>query len=287
MARRCEIGVSALSLMIVRFWGVRGSIAVPGAATLRYGGNTACVSIEIGNRMLILDAGTGIRVLGQQLAGTEQHLSVLISHAHADHIAGFAFFAPLYEPGRRIDVIDFEEAGRAWSLLELFDGLHSPVLRVQAAAASRRPGGADLKALRDIGFDVRTIPLNHPGGAWGFRITDDGRSFVYMTDNEIDAGDARTSFAGFADFCRGADVLCHDAQFLEEEMPARVRWGHTSVERACDLAIAAGVRRLVLFHHDPDRTDTALDRIAQTAAQRTTPHGTRCDVAWEGLCIQL
>ena len=273
--------------MIARFWGVRGSIAVPGADTLRYGGNTACVSLEVDSRLLILDAGTGIRPLGATLVGSTQELCILISHAHADHIAGFPFFAPIYERDRCIDVVDFEEGGRTWSLLQVLDGLHSPMLPAHAAAACRHAGGPDFAVLRDKGFDVRAIPLNHPGGAWGFRVFDRGRSFVYMTDNEIDAADARTSFDAFVRFCHGSDVLCHDAQFLDDEMPSRAGWGHSSVNQACDLAIAAGVQHLVLFHHDPDRSDDALDRIALAATERVSPYGIRCDAAREGLSIQL
>ncbi len=273
--------------MIAQFWGVRGSVPVPGRDTLKYGGNTACVSLDVDGRMLILDAGTGIRPLGSLLANSKHDLCILLSHAHADHISGFPFFAPIYETERCIDVIDFEFDGRTWSLLQLFDGLHSPVQPVQAAAVCRHAGPAGFSMLRRKGFDVTAIPLNHPGGAWGFRILNGGRSFVYMTDNEIDAVDGRTSFDTFAAFCRGADVLVHDAQFLATEMARYAGWGHSSVDRACDLAVAAGVQRLILFHHDPGRTDAALDAIGADARARIAPHDIRCDVAWEGLTLTL
>ncbi len=273
--------------MIVRFWGVRGSIAVPGEETLRYGGNTSCVSVDIDGRLLVLDAGTGIRNLARSLEGGTRSVFLLLSHPHADHIAGFAFFAPLYDDDRCVNVFEYEDGDVRWSPLSLYDGLHSPVRVGQAIAVCRRELGPDCKGLRDLGFDVQSIPLNHPGGALGFRIADRGRSFVYMTDNELDADDPRTSFDTFASFCRDADVLCHDAQYLDGDLPRKLGWGHSTVTRACDLAIAAGVRWLVLFHHDPGRTDAALDEIGVLAAARLEPHGIRCDVAWEGLTLDI
>jgi phosphoribosyl 1,2-cyclic phosphodiesterase len=273
--------------MIVRYWGVRGSISVPGEETLRYGGNTSCVSVEIGGRLLVLDAGTGVRNLGRSIAAGTTDITVLVTHPHADHVAGFPFFAPLYDPDRCVNVFDFENGGVRWSPLEMYDGLTSPVPVGQAVAVCRRILGPNCEGLRDLGFEVSCIPLNHPGGAWGFRIVDAGRSFVHLTDNELDSTEPRTSFEEFADFCRNADVLCHDAQYLDGELPRKLGWGHSTVNRVCDLAIAADVRRLVLFHHDPNRTDDALDAIAEAASARLTAHGIHCDVAWEGLMLDI
>lgn len=273
--------------MIIRFWGVRGSIAVPGPSTLRYGGNTACVSVEAGARMIVLDAGTGIRALGDALSGKRTEMFVLLSHPHADHVCGFPFFAPLYENGGCVELFDYEHGGTRWSLLEMLEGFQSPVRPTQAAAACRKPLATGLKQLRAHGFEVRTIPLNHPGGALGFRIEYGGCSFVYMTDNEIDASEPSTSFDAFVEFCAGADVLCHDAQYLATELPARLGWGHSTVDRACDLAEAARVRKLLLFHHDPGRTDDVLDRIVADAAGRLLSSGIECIAAREGSSIEL
>jgi phosphoribosyl 1,2-cyclic phosphodiesterase len=273
--------------MIVRFWGVRGSIAVPGEATLRYGGNTSCVSVELDGRLLVLDAGTGIRNLARSIEASTKDIVLLVTHPHADHVAGFAFFTPLYETERCVNVFDFDDGDVHWSPLSLYDGLHSPVHVHQAVAVCRRILGPNCEGLREMGFDARCIALNHPGGAWGYRLTEGARSFVYMTDNELDAAEPRTSFDEFAAFCHGADVLCHDAQYIDGEMPQKVGWGHSTVNRVCDLAIAAGVRRLILFHHDPGRTDAALDGIAARATERLSAHGIHCDVAWEGLMLEV
>lgn len=273
--------------MIIRFWGVRGSIAVPGPSTLRYGGNTACVSVEAGTRMIVLDAGTGIRALGHALSGKRTETFVLLSHPHADHVCGFPFFAPLYQNGGCVVLFDYEHGGMHWSLLEMLEGFQSPVRPIQAAAACRKPLATGLNELRSHGFEVRTIPLNHPGGALGFRIEYGGHSFVYMTDNEVDASEPSTSFDEFVEFCAGADVLCHDAQYLAHELPARLGWGHSTVDRACDLAEAARVRKLVLFHHDPTRTDDVIDEIVTGAAGRLLSSGIECVGASEGNSIEL
>jgi phosphoribosyl 1,2-cyclic phosphodiesterase len=273
--------------MIVRFWGVRGSIAVPGEATMRYGGNTSCVSVDLGNRLLILDAGTGILNLARAIENDGRDITLLITHPHADHVAGFPFFTPLYDEERCVNVFDFTDGDVHWSPIEMYDGLYSPVRLHQAVAVCRRVLGPNCEGLRDLGFDAHCIALNHPGGAWGYRIMDGDRSFVYMTDNELDASDPRTSFDAFVEFCRGAEVLCHDAQYLDGEIPAKTGWGHSTVTRVCDLAVAAGVRRVVLFHHDPGRTDAALDGIASFASDRLAAHGIHCDVAWEGLMVEI
>lgn len=273
--------------MKVRFWGVRGSIAVPGETTLRYGGNTSCVSVEMDGRLVVLDAGTGIRNLADTIHAETRDITLLVTHPHTDHVSGFPFFTPLYDADRCVNVFDFDDGAVHWSPLELYDGLHSPVQMHQAVAVCRRMLGPNCEGLRDLGIHADCIALNHPGGAWGYRLFHGDRSFVYMTDNELDAEEPRTSFEAFTDFCRDADVLCHDAQYLDGEMPGRLGWGHSTVTRVCDLAVAAGVHRLVLFHHDPGRSDTALDEIARTAAARLSPYGIACDVAWEGLTLDI
>lgn len=274
--------------MIVTFWGVRGSTPAPGPETVRYGGNTACVTAEIEDRILIIDAGTGIRSLGTALRHDRRRMFLVLTHPHYDHILGFPFFAPLYEPGSRIHCIDYDNAGRTFTVEQMFDGVHVPMRLAQVADACERTYDDGLGLLARNGFDVRAISLNHPGGALGYRITHAGRSFVHITDNELAVPEPRTtSFAGFVEFCRGADLLAHDAQWIDDDMPAHRGWGHSTVAQACDLAAAAGVGRLVLFHHDPDRTDDALDALQEQARDRLAPHGIDCVAAYEGLRIDL
>jgi ribonuclease BN (tRNA processing enzyme) len=244
------------------------------------------VTVEIGDRILVIDAGTGIRSLGAALRHDRRQMFLLLTHPHYDHILGFPFFAPLYEPGARIHCIDYENAGRTFTVEQMFDGVHVPMRLAQVAAACERTHGLDF--LAGSGFDVRAIPLNHPGGALGYRIAHAGRSFVHITDNELAAPDPRTtSFATFVEFCRGADLLAHDAQWIDDDLPAHRGWGHSTVAQACDLAAAAGAGRLVLFHHDPDRTDDALDALQEQARDRLAPHGIDCVAAYEGLRIDL
>jgi phosphoribosyl 1,2-cyclic phosphodiesterase len=274
--------------MIVTFWGVRGSTPVPGPDTLRYGGNTACVTVEIGGRILVIDAGTGIRRLGNELLENPKEVFLLLTHPHSDHTVGFPFFAPLYQPGSRCHVLDYEHAGQRFSLFDLFDGMHIPMQRTQMSGLCQQTSEEPLSYLKRHGFATKAIALNHPGGALGYRITHEGRSFVHLTDNELRASDERTTtFDEFVAFCHGADVLSHDAQYVDVDLPDKSGWGHSTVADTCDLAIAAHVGRLIFFHHDPDRTDDAVDAIQAAAQERLAPHGIDCIAAYEGLRIDL
>ncbi len=231
---------------------------MPGSTTARIGGNTACVSVEADGTILVLDGGTGI------------------------------FFAPLYERDRRIDVVDFVGDGVRHSPLEPLDGVHFPIHARDLPARCVTADGQGEALLLELGFEVHRHAVNHPGGAVGFRIRHGGADLVYMTDNEIDppAG-AAASFEALADFCRQADVLCHDAQYLPGEHTDRWGWGHSSLPGVCDLAIAAEVGHLVLFHHDPDRTDAEIADMERQARERLEPSGILCTAAYEGLSLEL
>ncbi len=274
--------------MIVTFWGVRGSVPVPGPSTVRYGGNTSCVSVEKDGRLLIIDAGTGIRSLGSYLKGTDTEIFILLTHLHGDHVFGFPLFEPLYERGRRIHALDYTARGDAWSVLDLLDGIHWPVRVDELLSASVRVREDGLEFLAREGFTVRSLAVNHPGGAYGYRIEGNGRAFVHIPDNEIDPpGEVTASFEELVDFCRGADILSHDAQYLPTEVEQTRGWGHSDVGHVCDLAVAAGAGHLVLFHHDPERTDTQLDAVQGLARGTLDPAGIQCTVAREGLRFQL
>ncbi len=274
--------------MRVTFWGVRGSTPAPGAAFARYGGHTTCVSVVVGDRVLVLDAGTGIRPLGRSLVGLDEELFVLLTHLHADHVIGFPFFAPLYEEDRLVHLLDHrEEDEGSWSPLALFDGVHYPLHPGDLPCAVRRVGGDPVAYLAEHGIELARQEVNHPGGAFGYRVTHEGRSFVFIPDNELDPPARDVDHEEIVAFCRGADVLCHDAQYLASEIEERRGWGHSSVEQATELAIEAGVRNAVLFHHDPDRTDGALDAIQAGASERLAAHGIGCAVAFEGLTFDF
>lgn len=277
--------------MRIKFWGVRGSIPSPGTSTVVYGGNTSCVSVEIDRKTLVLDAGTGIKKLGDELRESNSDIFVLVSHKHWDHIQGFPFFTPLYQKDRRIYIIQTpHEKRRLCGLIYQMDGAHFPVKADDLPSKNYCIEENIAEFLADHGFLVTTIEVNHPGGGHGYRIEDGPRSMVYLTDNELDPPYTKvTEFDDFVRFCRGTDVLVHDAQYLEEDMPQKHGWGHSVVNQAIDLALAADVKHLVLYHHDPDRTDTDLEEIEKNARQLVSNISQRlqCTVAYEGLEIEI
>jgi len=278
--------------VVVKFWGVRGSIPSPGVTTIRYGGNTACVSVDMRpDKILVLDAGTGIREMGKSLAEHAADLFILLSHNHWDHIQGFPFFIPIYQSNRKIYMFPTPQAKTMiCSLIDQMDGAHFPVssesLQSQYVCVTNNP----LDFLYTHGFNISRIATNHPGGGYGYRILDESKAVVYITDNELKSTDhKRTDFSEFVQFCYGADVLIHDAQYIEQDMPFKHGWGHSLVSEACDLAAAAEVKHLILFHHDPDRSDKELDAIQEKARSWFQDNNLNilCTVAYEGLSLDI
>jgi phosphoribosyl 1,2-cyclic phosphodiesterase len=253
--------------MKITFYGVRGSIPAPGYDTAKYGGNTSCVYVELENGQdLILDAGTGIRLLGERLKLTDRPVNILLSHPHWDHIQGYPFFAPIYQQGRPIKVFTtlMDEQDQLFSLFDQMDGASFPV------AAEDLPSNAtchfdDIKSIvPEESVRITRKELNHPGRGSAYRIEEDGASCCYVTDNElVPPNETATSYEEWVEFCRGTDVLIHDAQYQEEDMPHKHGWGHSLVSQVRQFAIDAEVRTLVMFHHDPDRTDSQIDFIQQ------------------------
>ena len=255
--------------MKVIFWGVRGSIPVPGPDTVRVGGNTACVELQTADReVIIIDAGTGIRTLGLDLAQrpTERLIAVLLfSHTHWDHIQGLPFFTPASQRQTRVVVLGERRMGRrleqilADQMVDAYlpftlEDLHADLL---------------IKEVHDgeklvIGNTTSVLPkrLNHPGGVFGYRITCQGRTVVYASDvsHPIDQPDPEV-----VDLARDADLLIHDAQYTPEEMQQYSGWGHSSWTDAVAVAQQANVQRLALFHHDPLHSDDALEEIERQA----------------------
>ncbi len=281
--------------MRITFWGARGSIAVPGLETARYGGNTPCVSIEDGPGLLVLDAGTGIRRLGEALAARRHTgaVDVLLSHTHLDHIQGLPFFAPIHDADAKVRI--FGPAPGPISLHETLGRLMTPPLwPAHYASTAERLKVIEITArefLTDY-FQVRTIALRHPGRTLGYAISPlaGGSSVNYMTDNELGpwtgVPDWQVELVGFL---RNGEVLIHDATYDEHEIRDRAGWGHSSANQAVDLAVAAGVRKLILFHHAPEHRDDEIDRILAEARRRVASAGDKLDVeaAAEGLALDI
>lgn len=268
----------------VRFWGVRGTVPCPGAATLRYGGNTSCIEVRCGSERLIFDAGTGLRALGATLAEAG-HISghIFLTHTHMDHINGFPFFRPAYSAKNRFEFWAGHLGGRSGSLKAILaDLMRAPVfpvpLRIMHACFAFHDFTAGQTLEPVPGVVLRTAPLNHPGGATGYRIEYAGRSICYVTDTEHGAGGPDDTVI---ELIRGSQIVIYDAMYTEEEYPRFRGWGHSTWQQGARLCDAAGARQLVTFHHDPDHDDDALDRIAD-ALNKARP-GSR--MAREGLVL--
>lgn len=276
--------------MQIEFWGVRGSIASPGPETAKVGGNTSCVAIRCGSSEIILDAGTGLRGLGDSrlaaLRGAPFEATVLLSHFHWDHIQGLPFFVPAYLPSSKLTIMGATNG--VMSLGEtLVHQMQAPVfpvrldeLRAELTLKDVRPG-----LPFSVGeATVRAAKLNHPGGVHAYRIEHGGRSVVFATDTEhYECPDP-----ALVSLAEGADVLIYDAQYTPEEYrgevgPSKVGWGHSTFANGVELARRAGVGELVLFHHDPRRSDHAVVEIEDCARAMFS----RSVAAREGMTITL
>lgn len=274
--------------LTVRFWGVRGSVAAPGPRTAAFGGNTSCVEVRCGADLIILDAGTGLRGLGDRLlsAGRPVAASVLFSHVHWDHIQGFPFFAPLFRSDTELALFGSPDQGSLESALR--QQMTAPNFPVQLGAVPARLTYGELELGQPFavgGARVRAKRLNHPDGVLAYRIEYDGRALVFATDTEHYADAIDRDLVALAE---GADLLIYDAQYTPEEYAGviggpRAGWGHSTWVEGIRVARAAGVGSLVLFHHDPGHDDAAVAAIERSAS--TVLPGTVA--AREGLEIHL
>jgi phosphoribosyl 1,2-cyclic phosphodiesterase len=280
--------------MRARFFGVRGSTPTPGPSTVRYGGNSVCVEVRLADgTRIILDAGTGIRECGKQLAADAytDTIHVFITHPHWDHVMGLPFFGPVYRKEQRIVMHPVTAAGgRRMDHPIMFDGEHFPVRFADLPATLEHT--PPLFEHRVGSATITAIELNHPGGSVGFRIDDDdGSSLCYLTDNELypPTGQLVTAPDALARFAAGCSLLIHDAQYLPSDMPGKRGWGHSQVDEVLALAQLAEARAVALHHHDPDRDDAALDVIGADAARWAAEHAPALTpiVAREGLALDL
>lgn len=250
----------------LKFWGVRGSIPSPGPQTAKYGGNTACVEIIVGNRTLIIDAGSGIRALGDKLSKSSAPIDLFFSHCHFDHIEGLPFFAPLYMPARHVKLWSGHIKGRNATRSMIASLIRAPYFPIDptsflAVIAYHDFHPGDTLQPGD-GIVVKTIALNHPGGATGFRISFQGRSICYISDIEHRPGVIEQSLV---DFVSGTNFMIYDAMYRDEEYPRYAGFGHSTWQEGVKLANMAGVNMLALYHHFPGRTDQELADVEALA----------------------
>lgn len=271
--------------MNIRFWGVRGSIASPGHDTASVGGNTSCVEVMCGKTRIVLDAGTGLRALGNHLISSGNHspieMTLLLSHYHWDHIQGLPFFVPVYMKDTQITIVGGSNG--VMTVRETLERqMSAPVFPVRLEEVGARINTREVKLGEtfDVGeAKVRVARGNHPGGVVAYRIEHEGKSVVYATDTEHYA----CVDPALRSLCEGADVLIYDSQYTPEEYKTKAGWGHSTYVAGADLAHAAGVGQYVLYHHDPMRSDAGVLEIESYARSLF-----RASVAArEGLSIDL
>ncbi len=294
------------------FWGTRGSIPTPGAQTMRYGGNTACISLSAGDgRLTILDAGSGLRPLGTALMsnrGRTLSADILLSHTHWDHIQGLPFFLPAYDKKNRIRVFGYEGASAGLGAI-LAGQMETPFFPI---TLSDVPGSIAIEELKDMEFQIGKVRvcakfLNHPGVCAGYRLFTSTGSIAFLPDNEpyerlklhtakrdqVSAREAREYAVAerkkLAEFLNGCDLLLLDTQYTDDEYKQHIGWGHGSLSSVVSLALEANVRKLILFHHDPNHDDAKIDEMVEGARHLVLESGKPLEVeaAREGSEIWL
>lgn len=251
--------------MQLTFYGVRGSLPAAGPDYIRYGGNTACVHIQLNDGTdIVLDAGSGIKKLGQKLRNKTNDIHLLLTHNHWDHIQGFPFFEPIYQPQRKILVTPGQTSPREDdALLKQMSGSTFPVSYEDLKADIQivpRAEGLDSWSLNSA--KISRLMMNHPGNGNAYLIQADGVKVAYITDNELyPPYSKQTDFLDFVEFAMHADLLIHDAQYMLSDMPEKSGWGHSVAEEAVKLAMACRAKRLALYSHDPSRSDNDIDAI--------------------------
>ncbi|MHA1538268.1 MAG: MBL fold metallo-hydrolase [Alphaproteobacteria bacterium] len=267
----------------VRFWGVRGSIPCPGPDYVRYGGNTSCIEIGCGENLLIFDGGTGLRELGEALAGKGPlDADMFFTHTHIDHINGVPFFKPIYDSASRL-TISSGHLDSGQTIRQVLDKLMAaPIFPIPIEFFGSKVEFSDFacgaKLTPRPGIEVRTAHLNHPNQATGYRVEYGGKSICYVTDTEHRPEALDANILGLIE---GTDIFIYDATYTDDEYPDYKGWGHSTWQEGMRLANKAEVGTYVIFHHDPGHKDDFMDQVAEEA-ERARP-GTL--VAREGMVL--
>jgi len=270
----------------VRFWGVRGTVACPSTSHIKYGGNTSCIEVMVGDRTIIFDAGTGIRNLGNELMKRDvREAHLLMSHTHWDHINGFPFFVPAYDPNRSLHIMAGHLGSDNGGIQDVLTAqMISPMFPVPLETMQAKlrfedfKAGDQFKLYPDV--NIRTAPLRHPNGATGYRIEHDGKSACYVTDTEHVPGEPDQNIL---ELIEGSDLVIYDSTYTEDEFITKVGWGHSTWNEGLALCKAANVKRFAIFHHEPDHDDDFVDGI-EAEAQATWEHSF---AAREGMIVSL
>jgi ribonuclease BN (tRNA processing enzyme) len=259
--------------MQIRFWGTRGSIPVPGKSTLKYGGNTPCIEVRSSSgKLLILDAGSGIRELGNELAADNsgRDIDIIFSHYHWDHIQGLPFFKPLYHPDSNFNFYGI--VSNNMGVREVLENQMMPnnfPITLDKITSNKKYININNHSFFKLDtIAVETFQSNHPSPTLVFKLTEGERFFVYVTDNEIYLDETNDSGKRFSklnldlvEFCKGADYLVHDVMFDEQSFLKSKGWGHSGNVSAAEFSIAAGVKNLIFFHYNPDYSDEKIDQL--------------------------
>ena len=279
-------GKTAGGDFLIRFWGVRGSIAAPGPATARYGGNTSSIEVRCGDRLVLLDGGTGLRYLGNELlAEAPLDADLFFTHTHFDHVCGLPFFKPFFQPENSFRLwaghlgagLTLHRVLREFMMAPLFP-VPPDVFKAKIEYRDFR-SGETLPLDRSPGITVRSAALNHPDGATGYRIEYAGKSVCYVTDTEHVPGKPDRNVLGLIE---GADIVIYDCMYTDEEYAkSYVGWGHSTWQEAVRLCKSARVKKLVVFHHDPDHDDDRMDAIGREVAAAMPG----AEVAREGMVL--